>query len=207
MKSTQKKSEIIYNPVNPKFYKADNRDPKKEIAMVGRLQPQKNYYLAIQAFSNVVKKYPDYKLVIYGDGILKIELQNLCKHLNIDNSVIFYGVVDAVEEKLSTASIFLLSSDFEGMPNALMEAMAVGIPVISTDCPCGGPKALIESDIQGILVPCGNIDKMSEALCRLIENEGLRIKMGLEAKKRALDFLPEIVFKAWDDYVNKVCIQ
>ena len=86
------------------------------------------------------------------------------------------------------------------MPNALMEAMAVGIPVISTDCPCGGPKILIEDESQGILVPCNNAEALAQALCRLLKDDDLREKMGAAGEKRALMFKPDVIFSHWENY-------
>ena len=200
-KSVQDKSEVIFNPVNEKFYRQELLPEEKNVVMVGRLQPQKNTALAIKAFSQVASKYPEYKLVLYGEGELKKSLQNLAQKLGILEQVVFAGQVSNMEEKLASAAIYLLSSDFEGMPNALMEAMAVGVPCISTDCPCGGPRALIQNEKQGILVPVGNDERMSNALDSLMTDKELRNNMRKAAKIRAQEFKPVHIFAQWEKFL------
>ena len=201
-KSVQKKSKIIFNPVNEKFYNVQRKPEKKKILMVGRLQPQKNVELAIEAFSHVVEDFPDYKLCIYGEGELKADLQKLSEKLHIEKQVEFCGQTDSVEEKLASAALYLLTSNFEGMPNALMEAMSIGVPVISTDCPCGGPRSLIENNQQGILIPCNDVEALSSAILKVLSNDSLRMSMRNEARNRAKQFKPEIILNEWDAYIK-----
>lgn len=206
LKRTRRKSKVIFNPVNSLFYAQIRRkeDIKKEIAVVGRLQPQKNNALAINAFAHIINKFPDYKLVFYGEGPLENDLKKQAQKLGISDSVYFNGLTNNVEEKLATSSVFLMTSDYEGMPNALMEAMAVGVPVVSTDCPCGGPRNLILNTTQGTLVPCQDEQAIIEALTDLLGNDDLRETIGNEAKKRAQDFKPDIILKKWDSYLDEV---
>ena len=126
------------------------------------------------------------------------------REYGIEERVVLPGRISYISEKLSEAKIFVLPSDYEGMPNALMEAMAVGIPVISTDCPCGGPKILIEDESQGILVPCNNAEALAQALCRLLKDDDLREKMGAAGEKRALMFKPDVIFSHWENYIDDV---
>lgn len=204
VKNIQKKSKIIFNPVNEKFYSVKRDVEEKRIVMVGRLQKQKNFELAIRAFAKVHRLHADYKLCIYGEGELKPKLKKLALELNISNFVEFLGQVSDIEKKLSNASLFLLTSDFEGMPNALMEAMAVGVPVISTDCPCGGPRTLIENEMQGILVPCNQCDALANAIDKVLDDNQLRNVMRINCKKRAEEFLPIKIFEQWDNYLRRM---
>ena len=143
-KKIQKKSTVITNPINEKFIcKPYAGHRKKEIVNVGRLNTQKNHELLINAFSEVSKKHNDYILKIYGDGCLKEKLKNQINKLELEDKVFLMGMTDDVKSSIYKSSIFVLSSDYEGMPNALMEAMALGLPCISTNCPIGGPKYLI----------------------------------------------------------------
>ena len=195
------KSIIIYNPVNEKFYKTKRVDIKKEIVVIGRLQKQKNPMIAVKAFARVANDYPDYKLVFYGDGELRSEIESFSKDKGLSDRIVIKGRVDDVELRLSQAAIYILCSDFEGMPNALMEAMAVGVPAISTDCPCGGPRTLIGKENQGILVPCGDDNAISNAISDILNSKSLQEEMSKSERERAKDFVPQKILKAWESYL------
>ena len=185
------------------FYHVKRAENPRNIITVGRLMTQKNHKLLIEAFSKIAKEFPDENLVIYGEGELRDTLETQSKKLGLEGRVKLPGATTNVAEKLSSAKVFVLSSDYEGMPNALMEAMAVGVPVISTDCPCGGPAMLIEEDSQGILVPCQNAEKLANALRLLLESQDLRLMVGESCKERALQFSPDIVFSQWKEYIEE----
>lgn len=199
-KKVRKKSRIIVNPVNEKFYGVTWIGDKKEIAVVGRLQSQKNPLLALKAFRLIENEFPEYKLVYYGEGELKDEIVRKSKEYEIDSRVVVYGRVSDIESRLASSSAYILSSDYEGMPNALLEAMAVGVPVISTDCPCGGPKMIIKNVNQGLLVPVGNVDEIAEALKKILRNSYLREKMSGAEKERAKDFCINAIMPQWEKY-------
>lgn len=196
-KKTQKKSKIIFNPVDEKFYTEYSNTEKKDIISVGRLEPQKNHKLLIEAFENISQEIEE-NLLIYGDGNLKEELQKFVNDKRLNDRVLFMGNVKDIDVVLQSAKVFVLSSDYEGMPNALMEAMATGVGCISTDCPCGGPKALIENDTQGILVPCGDSIALSNAIQKMLLQYK---KYGEAAKQRAKKFKEDKILKEWEDYL------
>lgn len=196
----KKKSRIIVNPVNEKFYGVTWTGKNKEIAVIGRLQSQKNPLLALKAFQLIVNDFPEYTLVYYGDGELKDEIVRKSKEYKIDSRVVVYGKISDVESRLASSMVYLLSSDYEGMPNALLEAMAVGVPAISTDCPCGGARTAIENEKQGLLVPVGNAEKMAEALKKLLRDESLREQMSVAEKERAKDFRSDVILPQWKEY-------
>lgn len=198
----QSKSKIIFNPVNQKFFQTEWIGNEKNIAVVGRLQKQKNPILAMKAFECIANDFPEYTMTYYGDGELRKEIIEYIKKKNLNERVIVYGKVADIEKYLSHASVFVLSSDYEGLPNALMEAMAVGTPCISTDCPCGGPKSLIQNKKQGILVPCNNVQMLAEAMRTLLNDDDLRKKMSLKEKARAKEFGSEVVFKQWEEFLQ-----
>ena len=105
---------------------------------------------------------------------------------------------------MSEADIFVLSSDYEGMPNALMEALAVGVPSVSTDCPCGGPKMLISNGENGLLVPVNDLNKMVEMLDYLFVHKVEKDEMGKLAKERSYAFHPEKIITEWKLYINSI---
>lgn len=181
-KSIQNRSKVIHNPVAEGLPERNSRTAK-EIVTMGRLENQKDYATLIRAFYRVVQKYPEYSLKIYGCGTCKEELQGVVRELKLEKRVLFERFCDRVHEKIRFAEIFVMSSKYEGMPNALIEAMAMGFPVISTDCPCGGPRELIHDGENGILVPVGDESMMAEKIVFLIENKKIAEQMGRNAKK------------------------
>lgn len=194
------KSKIIVNPVDKAFFNTPSLETRKNIVTVGRLYPQKNHKLLIQAFALISHQYPDEKLIIFGEGPLKNELKQYVSEMGLDQRVIFPGAISDVNVELSKSKVFVLSSDYEGLPNALMEAMASGVAVVSTDCPSGGPKYLLKESNAGILVPCNNADKMAQAISIMMDekkNDYFRD----QAKKKAKEFLPETVFIEWENFL------
>ena len=154
------------------------------------------------AFEELVKIHSEYTLDFYGDGSLRESLQSYVEEHGLAEKVFFHGKFLQVEKVLENAALFVLSSDYEGMPNALMEAMAVGTPCISTDCPCGGPRTLFGEASCGILVPCADSEKLSEAMNRILSDEALRINFSKAATDSAKEFHPDKVFAEWDTYFS-----
>lgn len=201
----KEKAEIIPNPINPHFIEKSFEGKRdKNIVSVGRLEYQKNQEILIRAFSLLPDKYKDYKLTIYGEGRLRVQLEDLIKSINIEKRVILPGNIEDVKEKIYTASMFVLSSRYEGMPNALMEAMALGLPVISTDCPCGGPRYLIQNNQNGILVENGNIEELENAMKKILDNPEYANELGRNANKIAETLNPNKVNEVWEKYIKKV---
>lgn len=200
----QKKSFVISNPCIPRLesIKPYQGIRKKVIATAGRLDDQKRFDILIFAFNKVVKEHPEYKLYIYGDGERRDYLQNLIGKLNLNNKVILKGKEKDVFSKIYNCSAFVLSSDFEGIPNVLIEAMSIGIPCISTDCDPGGPKQLLDNGRRGLLVPVGDINGMAKAINLYIENPEQANnygKLGMEIKE---ELSPEKIGKRWLDIIE-----
>jgi len=158
---------------------------------------QKNYPLLLEAFAEVHKHYPEYILRIFGQGKEQTALEALCEKLNVQNSVVFEGFCLDVHEQIKDASFFVMSSDFEGMPNSLMEAMAMGFPVVCTDCPAGGPRELIEHMKNGVLVPVGDVKKLCQILFMLIENNDLCNTIANEAKNIRETHSIALILRKW----------
>lgn len=194
------KSTIIMNQVDSRFFGIKNKNGN-DIVTTGRLCRQKNHEMLIKAFASVCNEF-DGNLIIYGDGDLKNHLQELISDLAMEKRIFLPGSTNDVVGVLADAKVFVLSSDYEGLPNSLMEAMAAGLPCISTDCPCGGPKLLFGNDNAGILTEVGNVDEMADAIRTLMRNDSLRNNLAAEAKKRSALFMPDVVYKNWDKYVK-----
>lgn len=170
-KSIRDKSTVIYNPINEKVLEIlPSNKHKKVVLSAGRLVEQKNFKCLIDAFTMFSKNHTDYCLKIYGSGPLLNELQNYASNNGLVKKVFFESANEDWLKIEKDSSMFILSSDYEGMPNALVEAMSVGIPCISTDCPIGGPREIIDDGINGYLVKTNNpeaiANKMEELLIK-----------------------------------------
>lgn len=204
-KKIQDKSIVIANPVDDRFLKTKYVGYKStEFINVGRLNEQKNQILLIESFKDVIKKYPNYKLLIYGEGSLKNELSMYIKDNKLNNNVKLCGNVDDIENILKDKKGFILSSKYEGMPNALMEAMAVGVPCISTDCPCGGPRELIKNNINGLLVKSNDKNELVSAMYKIIENDKMCKKIAMSAKKNMNNYSCDKIVSKWFEFMKEV---
>lgn len=204
-KTIQNKSAIIYNPVSSSFYQVTGRPgSRKQIVSCGRLARQKNYELLIRAFAEVHKKHIDYELHIYGTGQLQKELEKLIVDLGMDSKVILKGRCNNIPDAIKDASLFVLSSDYEGLPNALMEAMALGLPVISTDCSGGGARLLIRNGNNGYIVPCNDIEKLSKRINYCLENYDNSLICGQNAKIDAKKYSEENIVMEWEKYLYRI---
>ena len=154
--------------------KFPQREPVRgRIIAVGRLAASKNYDGMIRAFAPVFKKHPYSRLYIYGAGDAS-DLEMLCKKLGISEGVCFVGMTKNVIEAYRCAEIFVMFSHGEGYPNALMEALAMGVPAISGDCPVGGPRDMIQDGTNGFLVPHEDESKLTDKMCILLEDHTIR---------------------------------
>lgn len=200
----QKKSAIIYNIVDEKFYERKYVGGA-DIVTCGRIDPLKNYTLLIRAFKRVHDRFLTQHLCIYGVVGLESGLMELIEELGLQDSVLLMGRCEDVPTILSEAKLFVLSSDHEGMPNALMEAMAVGVPSISTDCPCGGPRELFGKELVDMLAPVGDEGALADKMIELLSDDRKRQEVGMKMKKRAEDFRTEKIGEEWIQYVESVC--
>lgn len=205
-KKLKGKGVVIPNPIQvdelPRPYEGMERD--KKIVSVGRLKSVKNHKMLIEAFGAICKDYPDFSLTIYGEGELRQELEGLIAQKQLEDRILMPGNQPDVLNRIRSASIFVMSSNYEGMPNALIEAMSIGLPCISTDCPSGGARSLIESGKNGVLIPVGNKEALISALRDLLNNPIKAEGLGREALsiRNSLDI--EKVGKMWISYFESI---
>lgn len=199
----QKKSVVIHNPViNNLPHKSSINN--KEIVAIGRLLPQKNYNLLIESFAEVSRIHPEFTLRIFGVGDLLDDLKSLTKKLHIEDKVHFEGFQKNVHEMIKDSYMYVISSDYEGMSNALMEAMSMGFPVISTDSPPGGARELIVNEENGILTECCNKKMLTKKIIFLIEDEQLRDKISQNAYHINKTHNVDAIVDKWLEFLRKL---
>ena len=171
------------------------------IVAVGRTDENKNHAMLIHAFARIASEYPNVNLCIYGDGNCKEQLEQLVKEKELTDRISLPGTVTNVAEHIYKAQIFALT---EGMPNSLMEAMALGLPVVSTDCPCGGPSTLIEDGVNGLLVPVGDAYALADAFRKILSDPQYAQKLGDNAYKIVEELNPDKVNGEWRKYLSHI---
>ena len=165
---------------------------------------QKDYPTLFKSFQIILQSHPDYTLEIFGDGPDGPTLEEIALKMGIKENVTFHGAQKDAILQAADARCYVLSSKYEGMPNALMEAMAAGLPCVSTDCP-NGPAELIEHGRNGLLVPVGDSAKLAEAMLKMIEDTAFAENCGKEAKKILETHSIDVKAKEYMDYIIKIC--
>jgi glycosyltransferase involved in cell wall biosynthesis len=173
---------------------------QKTVVSVGRLEKLKGHDVLIRAFGKIRGTYRDWRLVIVGDGPMKQELEAICAELGVCKFVHFAGVSSNVEAWMQSAGIFVLASQFEGFPNVLIEAMAMGAPVISTDCR-NGPSEIITDSVDGCLVPVGDVNQLASAIAGLIESPAHREELGSRGLEARARYHQDTIMSQWEEIV------
>lgn len=197
----RKKAVILRNPVSDSFFrKRYEGEREKVITAVGRIDDNKNHEMIIRAFAGIAEEFPEYKLIIYGEGDKRKNLIGLTENLKLQDRISLPGSIDNVADAIYKASVFVLSSNTEGVPNTLIEAMLMGLAVIATDCPCGGCGDLIQNGYNGILIPVGDVEALKENLQNLLRHLQLTDQLGKNAMETADLFAPGKVYGAWEEF-------
>lgn len=195
----QKKAVIMPNSLSEQFLSVELSDERrKEIVTVGRIDDNKNQKMLVEAFSEISKDFPEWSLHLYGGGDRKKSLEEQYA----SESIIFHGQISDVVECIKESAVFVLPSKQEGMPNALIEAMALKMACISTDCPCGGPADLIKSGENGILIPVDGKEELKVELIRVMSDDLLRTSLGEKARDSIIHLSPDKVNAAWKEYLE-----
>lgn len=195
---------VIPNAINSNVILKGSNKKENKIVSVGRLEKQKNYPMLIKAYNIFSKKCPNYILEIYGQGNLKHKLERLVKKYNLQNKVFFKGYVNNVTEMIYNSKMFIMTSNFEGMPNALIEAMCLGLPCISTDCDGGGARELIDNMENGILIQKNNIQELVSSMIKIIDNPSYAYNISKEAKKLKEKLSYDRIYDDWEKYIIKI---
>ena len=179
----REKGVVIPNPIDDTLPRRKNNPREKTVVAVGRLETQKNYPLLLAAFKAFCAEYPEYDLHIYGTGSLEAELKEMAGTLGIADGVVWHGFDPDVQEKIINSGMYVLSSDFEGISNAMIEALAMGIPTIATDSLGGGSRSYIKNGENGLLVPVRDAEALAGAMKRIAADEALAKKLSDNAMK------------------------
>ena len=196
---------VIKNPLSRDFnVKPFLGKRKKKIVCTARLSPEKNQAFLIKTFSLIKDKYPGYKLEIYGEGPNRGKLQTLINEVDDGHIIKLMGRKHDIIKYIQDASVFVLPSNSEGMPNALLEAMALGVPSISTDCPIGGPAEIIDDGVNGLLIPMNDQGALIKAIDKIITDEDFAKRIGKKAVEVIDKFNTDKVCKEWENYLINV---
>lgn len=198
----QKKTSIIYNPVSETVFNLQEEPKENVIISVGKLDGQKNQKLLINAFASIAEDFPDWKLVIYGEGPQREALEFRIKNLELRKRILLPGRCETVIEEMNKAKVFAFSSDFEGMSNAILEAVCVGLPVVTTNV--SGAAELVKNGEGGFVVPIRDEKALADALQKVLQDENMREKMMHTNKARAKEFKQDMIVNQWEELIKKI---
>lgn len=200
----QKKGVIIRNPLKDNLPYWNEEQHKKVFMTACRINTQKNIPMLIKAFEQFHKEFPEYILEIYGKGpesYLK-ELEQLCCELEIQDNVFFKGHSTEIHKKMTESEAFLLTSNYEGLSNAMLEAMAIGVPCICTDCPPGGAREMIEPKNAGILIPIGDVTALAQAMKQVAKSSEYRKQLSSREKYIREELAKDKIYDQWSDVLR-----
>lgn len=212
------KTTVIYNPLGTFAIQKRNLRPVKKILTVGRLVSQKAQYRLIEAFLRVAQTRPELTLRIFGEGSLRSQLEAHAKATDVAERIEIHSFTHEIEREYAEADLFVLSSDYEGFGNVILEGLAKGLPVIATDCPYG-PREILAPDTAvtetaskmeihqfGILIPLGDEEEtiayLAEAIVRVCDDRELRERLNRQGPKRAAEFSREEIGQVWRRLLN-----
>lgn len=191
-----KKAVVILNPVRPDLPIWEEKQCTKTIINFCRLEKQKNIPLLLEAFQKVHKKYPDYRLAVYGSGKEEANIRRKIEKLHLSDCASLFPFTPDIHVIACKCAVFVSSSDYEGLSNSMLEAMAMGMPVVCTDCPIGGARMVIRDGVNGLLARTGDAQALAEAIERCISAEGAGL--GREARAIREELSVANIVKKWE---------
>jgi glycosyltransferase involved in cell wall biosynthesis len=200
------RSRIIENLMDKSFFQTSLAPERIGIIGVGRLTKSKRWDVAIDAFSLAAESYAG-NFTIYGrdeDGNIE-DLRRLTQKLNLTGRVIFAGHTRDIGQKLRQSQLFVMSSDYEGVPNSLLEALAAGLPCVTTEFAGGGCRECVENNVNGLIVPAGDAGALAEAMLKILRDDKLAWRLGQNAKlSSARRYHPDVVSEKWESFILSV---
>lgn len=201
-----KRLATIPNPVlPPAARKLPSKKNTKRVVAAGRLVDQKRFDLLIEAFALIAAAHPDWRLTIYGEGPSRPALERQVEKNGLAGRITLAGWVENLSERMAEGEFFVLSSEYEGFGNVIVEAMAVGLPVVSFDCP-SGPGDIIRHEVDGLLAPPLNIAALAAAMERLMDDDSLRARLSSRATEVLERFSLARTLKLWDAVIDETLI-
>ena len=195
---------VIPNAINSDIVFPKRGRVEKKIVAVGRLEKQKNYPMLIKAFEIFSKEHSDYKLEIYGQGRQKDELKRMISQYHLEDKAELMGYVDNISECIARAACFVMTSSFEGMPNALIEAMCIGVPCIATDSDGGGVRDLITNNKNGIIIKKDDVTALVRSMNKIISNEEFSDSLSSEAVILRRVLFHDKIYNRWANYIDSI---
>lgn len=180
-----------------------SRQTEPVVIAAGRLVPQKGFDLLIKAFAQVVPEHPEWRLRVFGTGPRRGQLAGLVEQHGLGGHVSLPGRTERLDQELAAASVYALSSRFEGLPMVMIEAMTHALPVVAFDCPAG-PGDVLTDGVDGVLVPPRDVAALAAALNRVIADRELRLRMGRAAVRTSRAYGPEQVMPLWEDLFSEL---
>ena len=206
--NTPVRGRVIFNPIKPDLPEPYCGERKKRIVNFCRISAQKNLIMLADAFAGFRKEFPDYELDIIGDpvgnsaeGYIDSVLEHISE-LGCENSIHILPAIKDIHSVINDYAMFVSSSDFEGMSNSMLEAMALGLPCVCTDCPAGGARAVIKDGENGLLTPTGDSHALYLAMKRVAENPDLAQKLSENAVKIRKAQSAEKITEEWMDLLT-----
>lgn len=204
----RRKSCIIPNPIDtenlPIPYKGER---EKRIVAAGRFSEEKNFSMLFKAFAIFHEQHPEYILELYGDGLLRNQFELLCRKLGIQNAVKMPGFIKDLPIAINKAAMYISTSNHEGLSNAMLEALGMGIPSIVTDCPAGGSKMIINHGVNGILIAMNDKQGLINAMDRIVSDDKYAEMLSLNAVKVREFYSKDKIAERWLKLVNQVNIR
>lgn len=197
----EEKKAVIFNPVDISSLPERTPSLNRTVVSVGRLDAQKNFPMLINAFREIKESFPDVKLEIYGEGGERKALQDFIDRLNAGGYITLCGAYKNVLDKVAKAELFVMTSDYEGFPNALLEAAAMGVPCICTDFATGTAREIIGEDC---LVPVGDKNALKEKMAYLLSDKNALLAASELNLSHTKAFDKDIIVQEWEGYLKAV---
>lgn len=202
-KTIQTRGTVIVNPINPLLPERFFGNRRKTIVTAARLRPQKNLSMLIEAFALFNKQFSDFDLEIYGIGEELEALEQLSFEKDVKSQVHFMGFSSEVNNKMRDAAMYVCSSNYEGISNSMLEALGMGVPTISTDCPIGGARQVIQDHENGILVPVRDVLALCKAMEEIAGNNELAQKLSNNGSRIREEYRVDRIAKRWLSFINE----
>lgn len=208
LENTPVKGTVIFNPIKPDLPEPYCEEKQKRIVNFCRISAQKNLIVLVDAFAEFHKNFPDYELDIIGDPVgndAEGYIDTVNKHIKQHNCENYIHILPSrkdIHDYIKDYAMFVSSSDYEGMSNSMLEAMAMGLPCVCTDCPAGGARAVIKDGENGLLTPVGDAHALSEAMKRIAKNPDLASKLSQNSIKIREEQSVDKIIEKWMELIN-----